>query len=116
MPIISQAKKLLSEYDSQTTVGKFAQSVLDHFEDQLEVSDNTEVPFIFTKISKNEGATETDFKYQGTFNHKPAVGQSFQFFYDDHVITTSTVKEVTQLVNDEIEIKTLNSVYVLGLS
>lgn len=115
MSIISEAKKLLSEYDSQTPVGKFAQSVLDYFEDNLNPYRTPEGPYNFTKVSKNLGATEVDYTYEGTFNHKPKVGESFQFFYADHVIHTSIVKEVNKLEDNSLEIKTLNSVYILSM-
>ncbi len=113
MSIITEAKKLLSEYDSQTPVGKFAQSVLDYFEEQLTLDRTPEGPFSLTKVSKNLGATEVEYAYEGTFNHKPKVGESFQFFYDNHVIHTSIVKEVNKLENGDVEIKTLNSIYIL---
>ena len=113
MSLILEAKKLLSEYDSQTAVGKFAQSVIDYIEDQQNSYDSSQEIWTLTKVSKNKGATETDYVYEGYFNHKPKVGQSFQFFYGNHVITTSIVQVVNQCIDNEVEIKTLNSTYIL---
>lgn len=113
MSIITEAQELLSEYDSQTPVGKFAQSVLDYFEDQLNPYAEPDGPYSFTKVSKNEGATISDYSYEGTFNHKPKAGQCFQFHYGNHVINTSTVQDVNTLEDNSVEIKTLNSVYIL---
>ena len=115
MSLQSQANELLREYDLQTPVGKFAQSVLDYLEDQLNPY-GVYGPFSFTKVSQILGATRPDFKYEGTYNHKPKVGQSFHFFYGDHVITTSTVKEVNVIDSKNTEIKTLNSVYMLSIA
>lgn len=107
MSLQKQAEQILREFDLQTTVGKFAQDVLDSLEESC-----TE-PYTLTKVSNNKGATVTGLGYKGNFELPPKVGQSFSFYYNNRAITVSSVKEVTTLNEKTIEIKTLNSSYLL---
>lgn len=107
MSLQKQAEQILRDFDIQTTVGKFAQDVLDYLEQSCTK------PYTLTKVSNNKGATITDLAYEGNFLNSPQVECSFNFYVGSRIITTSTVTEVSVVNENTTEIKTLNSSYLL---